>query len=82
MLRARRESAGGLTKLFQQLIGLEAKLRQYADGARFVREIEKTGGPELLSLAWQAPGNLPSAAEIRAPERWVSRLRGPALEPA
>ena len=82
VLRARRESAGGLTKLFQQLIGLEAKLRQYADGARFVREIEKAGGPELLSLAWQAPGNLPSAAEIRAPERWVSRLRGPALESA
>ena len=82
VLRARRESASGLTKLFQQLIGLDAKLRQYADGARFVREVESTGGPELLALAWQGPGNLPNAAEIQAPERWVSRLRGLAFEPA
>ncbi len=81
VLRARRESASGLTKFFQQLIGLEAKLRQYADGAHFVREIERTGGPELLALAWQGPENLPSAAEIRAPDHWVSRLRGLALEP-
>ena len=82
VLRARRESASGFVKLFQQLIGLEAKLRQYADGARFVREIENTGGPELLALAWQGPENLPSAPEIQAPDRWVSRLRGLALEPA
>ena len=82
VLRARRESAGGLTRLFQQLIGLEAKLRQYADGASFVREIENAGGPELLSVAWQAPENLPSAAEIKAPDKWVSRVRGLALEPA
>jgi len=82
VLRARRESASGLAKLFQQLIGLEAKLRQYGDGERFVREVEQRGGPELLALAWQGPENLPSAEEIRAPDRWVSRLRGLALEPA
>jgi coenzyme F420 biosynthesis associated uncharacterized protein len=82
VLRARRESVGGFTKFFQQVIGLEAKLRQYADGERFVRAIESTGGPELLALAWQGPENLPSAAEILAPERWASRVRGLALEPA
>ena len=81
VLRALRESASGLTRLFQQLIGLEAKLRQYADGERFVREIERTGGPELLALAWERPENLPSAAEIRSPDRWVSRVRGLALGP-
>jgi putative hydrolase len=82
VLRARRESVGGLTKFFQQLIGLEAKLRQYADGERFVRAIELAGGPELLALAWEGPENLPSAAEIQTPDRWASRVRGLALEPA
>jgi len=82
VLRQRRESAGGFTKFFQQLIGLEAKLRQYADGASFVREIEKVGGPELLALAWRGPENLPSAAEIQQPDRWVSRLQGLAQERA
>jgi coenzyme F420 biosynthesis associated uncharacterized protein len=81
VLHTRRESASGLTKFFQQLIGLEAKLRQYADGERFVREIERNGGPGLLALAWERPENLPSAAEIQSPEHWVSRVRGPALEP-
>ncbi|HLN06110.1 MAG TPA: zinc-dependent metalloprotease [Acidimicrobiales bacterium] len=82
VLRARRESASGLSKFFQQLIGLDAKLRQYKDGERFVREIERTGGPELLALAWQGPENLPTAAEIQEPDHWVSRVRGLALEPA
>lgn len=81
VLRSRRESASGITRFFQQLIGLEAKLRQYADGESFVREIERTGGPELLALAWLRPENLPSMAEIKAPERWVARVRGLALEP-
>jgi coenzyme F420 biosynthesis associated uncharacterized protein len=81
VLRSRRESASGLTRFFQQLIGLEAKLRQYADGEKFVREIELTGGPELLALAWERPENLPSTIEIKAPQRWVSRVRGLALEP-
>jgi coenzyme F420 biosynthesis associated uncharacterized protein len=81
VLRTRRESVSGLTKFFQQLIGLEAKLRLYADGERFVREIERNGGPELLALAWQRPENLPTAAEILAPDQWVSRVRGLALEP-
>jgi coenzyme F420 biosynthesis associated uncharacterized protein len=81
VLRARRESAGGITRLFQQLIGLEAKLRQYADGEKFVREIERTGGPELLARAWERPENLPTAAEIKSPDTWTSRVRGLALEP-
>jgi len=52
-------------KLFQQLIGLEAKLRQYADGAHFVREIENAGGPELLALAWQSPRTCPAQRRSR-----------------
>ncbi|MGA2528028.1 MAG: zinc-dependent metalloprotease [Acidimicrobiales bacterium] len=81
VLRSRRESASGLTRFFQQVIGLEAKLRQYADGERFVREIERTGGPGLLALAWERPENLPNTAEIKSPDSWASRVRGLALEP-
>ncbi|MGD1011474.1 MAG: zinc-dependent metalloprotease [Acidimicrobiales bacterium] len=82
VLRSRRESASGLTRFFQQLIGFDAKLKQYADGERFVREIERTGGPELLALAWESPGNMPCVAEIREPDRWVLRVQGRSLEPA
>ena len=61
------QSASGFAKFFQQLIGLEAKLRQYADGEKFVREIERQADPELLQLALGRPGEPADAAEIRRP---------------
>jgi coenzyme F420 biosynthesis associated uncharacterized protein len=82
VLRSRRESASGMTRFFHQLIGFDAKLKQYADGERFVREVERAGGPELLALAWERAENMPCAAEIQEPERWVLRVRGRSLEPA
>jgi coenzyme F420 biosynthesis associated uncharacterized protein len=80
-LRQRRQSAVGLTKLLQQLIGLEAKLNQYAEGEHFIAEVERAGGPTLLHRAWEGPGNLPSRDEIRQPQHWVGRM-GAALPAA
>lgn len=75
VLRARRESARGLTRIFQQLIGLQAKLSQYAQGEAFITAVERAGGPELLARAWEGPGNLPSIREIRDPQSWIDRMR-------
>jgi len=75
VLRARRESARGLHRVFQQLIGLQAKLSQYAQGEAFIEAVERAGGPELLARAWEGPENLPSLAEIRDPSSWIARLR-------
>lgn len=80
-LRQRRQSAVGLTKLLQQVIGLEAKLNQYADGERFIAAVERAGGPDLLQRAWESPGNLPSRDEIRDPQGWIGRM-GAALPAA
>jgi len=79
-LQQRRESAGGVTRFFQQLIGLEAKMRQYKEGERFVEAVEKAGGPELLSRVWEDPESLPALEEIKDPARWISRVGGRALE--
>lgn len=75
VLRARRESARGLHRVFQQLIGLQAKLSQYAQGEAFIVAVERAGGPELLARAWEGPENLPSLAEIRDPSSWIARMR-------
>ncbi len=74
VLRARRESARGLTRIFQQLIGLQAKLSQYAQGEAFIEAVERRGGPQLLARAWEAPENLPSLLEIREPQLWIERV--------
>jgi coenzyme F420 biosynthesis associated uncharacterized protein len=74
VLRQRRQSAHGLAKLIQQLVGLDAKLAQYEQGERFIEEVERAGGTALLDLAWERPENLPSIAEIRDPAGWIGRV--------
>ncbi len=74
VLRRRRKQARGPARLLQQLIGIEAKLRQYEEGERFVSAVEDSGGSELLERAWRGPEWLPSLVEIRNPSEWISRV--------
>ena len=75
VLRQRRQQGNPAAKLLQKLIGLDAKLKQYEQGEAFIELVEKEGGTELLDVAWVDPANLPSIAEIRAPELWIARVR-------
>jgi coenzyme F420 biosynthesis associated uncharacterized protein len=74
VLRQRRQTAQGLSRLLQQLIGLEAKINQYEQGEKFIAAVERSGGPALLDRAWEGPANLPTIEEIRSPELWLARL--------
>jgi uncharacterized protein (DUF2342 family) len=74
VLRQRRQSAQGLARFLQQLIGLEAKLAQYEQGERFISEVEGSGHERVLDLAWERPENLPTIAEIRDPSAWLARV--------
>ena len=74
-LRDRRNSAKGFTRIFQKIIGLEAKLNQYQAGEAFISAVESAGGQELLNRAWERPENLPSMEEIQLPELWISRIK-------
>lgn len=75
VLRQRRNEAGSAVKLLQKLIGLEAKMRQYEQGERFIEVVENAGGTDLLDRAWLDPANLPTIAEIRDPDTWIARIR-------
>jgi len=71
----RRRSAGGLWDLIiRRLLGLELKMAQYRDGARFVRAVVAGGGTEGLGMVWRDPDHLPDAAEISDPDRWLTRM--------
>ena len=74
VLRERRASVRGPARVLQQLIGLEAKMKQYEQGERFIEAVEAAGGPQLLDQAWRGPEWLPDLAEIREPSRWISRV--------
>jgi coenzyme F420 biosynthesis associated uncharacterized protein len=76
VLRERRATASPGTKLFQRLIGLEAKINQYAQGERFIEEVERLGGgPSALDPVWRGASWLPTLSEIREPEEWLARVR-------
>ncbi len=76
VLHERRASARGLTKLMSKVLGLDAKMRQYAEGERFVESVESVGGPALLARVWEAPEWLPTLEEIRDPASWMTRAGG------
>jgi coenzyme F420 biosynthesis associated uncharacterized protein len=74
VLRERRQQVRGPAKLLQKVLGLDAKMRQYAEGEGFVTAVERAGGRDLLDRVWRGPEWLPSLPEIRDPDRWVSRV--------
>jgi putative hydrolase len=78
---ARRHSGGGMERFVRRILGVEMKMRQYAEGARFVRAVVDRVGMDGLNRVWTAPELLPDAAEIRAPEQWLARVhpRPPAM---
>jgi coenzyme F420 biosynthesis associated uncharacterized protein len=74
-LQERRQRRGA-ARLVSSLVGLDAKLKQYEQGERFIEVVEQAGGRELFDRVWQGPEWLPTMAEIREPSRWVERAAG------
>jgi coenzyme F420 biosynthesis associated uncharacterized protein len=74
---ARRRRGRGLAdQLVRRLLGLEAKARQYADGAAFVRAVRAQVGLDGLNAVWSGPQTLPRFSEIADPSAWVARVHG------
>ena len=73
VLRDRRTSPSALSKVLGQLLGLDAKMRQYADGERFVRALRDAGGPGLVAELFAGPAAMPSMAELLDPQLWLAR---------
>ncbi|MBA4607815.1 MULTISPECIES: zinc-dependent metalloprotease [Aeromicrobium] len=72
----RRASGSTLSKVFRRLLGYEAKMRQYSEGATFVRTVTDQVGKDGFDAVWAAPEHLPTRAEIVDPKSWVARVHG------
>jgi coenzyme F420 biosynthesis associated uncharacterized protein len=70
----RRKGAGSLDRLLRRLLGLDAKMAQYRNGARFVRGVVDKVGMHEFNAVWDSPANLPTKAEIADPSAWVGRV--------
>ena len=72
----RRQGVGTLDRVLRRLLGLDAKMAQYRDGAAFVRGVVDKVGMAEFNAVFAAPEHLPSKAEIGDPSAWVSRVLG------
>ncbi|MGV8968539.1 MAG: zinc-dependent metalloprotease [Cellulomonas sp.] len=72
----RRADVGGVDKILRRLLGLEAKMRQYRDGAVFVRAVTEKVGTDGFNAVWTSPQTLPLPEEIENPSSWVQRIHG------
>ncbi|WP_346621467.1 zinc-dependent metalloprotease [Blastococcus montanus] len=78
----RRKGRGPVDRVLRRLLGLEQKMKQYADGRHFVGGVVDLAGMEGFNRVWDAPENLPRIEELTAPERWVERVLGRPAIPA
>lgn len=70
----RGKDRGVLEKFIRNLLGLDAKMRQYSDGAKFVRETVSMVGMDGFNHVWTQEQNLPTEPEIHHARLWVERM--------
>jgi coenzyme F420 biosynthesis associated uncharacterized protein len=69
-----RRQGQGFDKIIRKLLGLDAKMRQYRDGAAFCKAVIAAGGMDGLNRVWTSPETLPTKAEIADPQIWLARM--------
>lgn len=72
----RRAGAGPLDRVIRRLLGIDLKMRQYAEGATFVGGVVERAGMDGFNRVWTSPNTLPTRPEIADPDAWVRRVLG------
>lgn len=73
----RREGANRIDRIIRQLLGIDLKMKQYEEGAAFVREVVAKVGMDDFNRVWESRETLPTMEEIRNPDAWVNRVVRP-----
>ena len=72
----RRKGRGPLDRVVRRLLGLEQKMKQYAEGHEFVAGVVERVGMDGFNRVWSGPETLPLGEELTDPARWVERVHG------
>jgi coenzyme F420 biosynthesis associated uncharacterized protein len=78
---ARRRAIGRIEQSIRRILGIDLKMRQYAEGSRFVSEIVRDAGMETFNRVWSSPATLPTREEITTPALWLQRVGGQSALP-
>jgi coenzyme F420 biosynthesis associated uncharacterized protein len=70
----RRNSAGRVEQILRRILGIDLKMKQYAEGSRFVSTIVEEVGMDRFNKVWTGPETLPTRAELARPADWLARV--------
>jgi coenzyme F420 biosynthesis associated uncharacterized protein len=70
----RREAANPFERVIRRALGIDVKLRQYAEGRKFVQGVVERVGMAGLNKVWDSPLTLPKLSDLTDPEAWVARV--------
>jgi coenzyme F420 biosynthesis associated uncharacterized protein len=71
---ARRRGGGLVDRVLRALLGVEAKVRQYAVGSAFTKHVVLAAGMDGFNRVWESPETLPTRAELADPGAWLRRV--------
>ena len=77
---ARRVSAGRIEQAIRRILGIDLKMKQYEQGAQFVKTVVDEAGMEVFNKVWTSPETLPTRDEITNPRAWLGRVDGAAQD--
>jgi coenzyme F420 biosynthesis associated uncharacterized protein len=70
----RRRGGGLVDRLLRALLGVEAKVKQYAVGSAFTKYVVLAAGMDGFNRVWQSPDALPTRTELADPAAWLRRV--------
>jgi coenzyme F420 biosynthesis associated uncharacterized protein len=70
----RRNPSNPIEQYLRRILGVDVKMRQYAEGRRFVRTVLDRVGMTEFNRVWTSPQTLPQLPELADPDLWVARV--------
>jgi coenzyme F420 biosynthesis associated uncharacterized protein len=70
----RRGSAGRVEQILRRILGIDLKMKQYAEGSKFVRTVVEEAGMPVFNKVWTSPETLPTRGELSRPADWLARV--------
>jgi coenzyme F420 biosynthesis associated uncharacterized protein len=70
----RRGSAGRVEQVIRRILGIDLKMKQYAEGSRFVSAVVEEAGMAHFNKVWTSPETLPTRDELASPATWLERV--------
>jgi coenzyme F420 biosynthesis associated uncharacterized protein len=70
----RRGSTGRVEQVIRRILGIDLKMKQYAEGSRFVATVVEEAGMAHFNKVWTSPETLPTRDELANPADWLARV--------